>query len=321
MQTEVARLSQEVSTGRMADVGLNLGAETSRAATLHFDSDALGGLIDSNGQLSQRLVRSQSALGQLTSGANDFLNQVIATRDSNSPIGALASSALSGFIADANASDGKDYLFSGINTAIKPLADFTSGPKAAIDAAFVAKFGVAPGDPAASTIDGASMSSFLDNEFAQLFNSSNWASTWSSAADQPTRNSISMHESVDTSVSANQPAIRNLAMAYSMVAALGTDTFGADARKAVLDHAAGLLGEANTGIVALQANLGTVQKQVSDATTQLSAQRDIIATRIGTLEGVDAAEAKTRIDTFATQIEMSYSLTAKLLQMSILNYA
>ena len=33
------------------------------------------------------------------------------------------------------------------------------------------------------------------------------------------------------------------------------------------------------------------------------------------------AEAKVKIDTLTTQIEMSYSLTAKLLQMSLLNYA
>ena len=64
-----------------------------------------------------------------------------------------------------------------------------------------------------------------------------------------------------------------------------------------------------------------VQNQVSDATERLTTQQSILETQIDSLEGVDASQAKVKIDTLTTQIEMSYSLTAKLLQMSLLNYA
>ena len=64
-----------------------------------------------------------------------------------------------------------------------------------------------------------------------------------------------------------------------------------------------------------------MQNQVTDATNRLKAQQTILQTRIGTLEGVDPAEAKVQIDQLTTQIEMSYSLTGKLLQISLLNYA
>jgi flagellar hook-associated protein 3 FlgL len=53
----------------------------------------------------------------------------------------------------------------------------------------------------------------------------------------------------------------------------------------------------------------------------LTVQGDILETRIGALEGVDPMEAKVRIDTLTTQIEMSYALTVRFLEMSILNYA
>ena len=66
---------------------------------------------------------------------------------------------------------------------------------------------------------------------------------------------------------------------------------------------------------------GACRAQVSSATDRVKAQQAIVEDRIGTLEGVDPAEAKVKIDTLTTQIEMSYSLTAKLLQISILNYA
>ena len=47
---------------------------------------------------------------------------------------------------------------------------------------------------------------------------------------------------------------------------------------------------------------------------------DLVDRRINVLEGVDPAEAKTRLDTLTTQLQMSYATTAKVMQLSILNY-
>ncbi|HZP19792.1 MAG TPA: flagellar hook-associated family protein [Bauldia sp.] len=319
-QAEMTRLGKEISTGRMADVGLNLGAGTGQAATLHIDVGALSALVDSNGAVVQRLRQSQTALTKLSDGANRFLQQLVMSRDSGAALGGTASIALSGFIGDANASDGDQYLFGGVNSSIAPLADYASGPKAVVDAAFTARFGFPPGDPAASSISAADMNDFLDNQFAALFADPDWGSNWSSASDAPIRNRISTTETVDTSVSANQQAIRRLAMAYTMVSGLGVDSLGTDARKAVIDKAISVLGSAIDGVTALGQSLGGTEARVSSATDSLDAQRDILTSRIQTLEGVDPAEAKVRIDTLSTQIEMSYSLTVKFLQMSILNY-
>jgi flagellar hook-associated protein 3 FlgL len=131
---------------------------------------------------------------------------------------------------------------------------------------------------------------------------------------------IAPGETIVSSGSANEPAMRMLAMVYSVVASLGVDKLGADARQAVLDKASSVVGDAVSDLTSLQAVIGTTQNRVKDATDRLTAQQAIIERRIGVLEGVDPAEAKIKIDTLSTQIEMSYSLTAKLLQMSILNY-
>jgi flagellar hook-associated protein 3 FlgL len=106
-----------------------------------------------------------------------------------------------------------------------------------------------------------------------------------------------------------------------MVGYLAVDGLGAEARSAVLDKAISMLGTAVDGLVELQASIGAVENRLGDATERLTAQQATLASRIDALEGVDPAEAKVRIDTLTLQIEMSYSLTAKLLQMSILNYA
>jgi flagellar hook-associated protein 3 FlgL len=53
----------------------------------------------------------------------------------------------------------------------------------------------------------------------------------------------------------------------------------------------------------------------------MAEEQDVVEARLASLEGVDPYEAKVRVDTLSTQIEMSYSLTNKILRLSILNYA
>ncbi len=323
MQNELARLNEEVVTSRMADVGLTLGARTAQSVSLHIDYDSLSSLIDSNSQVSSRLDQQQSALDTLRTGADDFLQSLIdgQTSGGGATLVETAKSALASFTQTVNASDGHDYLFGGINSSSAPLAEYDSGPGDAVTAAFTAKFGFPPDDPAAADITGDEMSDFLDNEFDALFADSSWGADWSSASDQVTSNRIDTTTTVSTSVSANEPAMRKLVEAYTMVGYLGLDGLSSDAQQAILDKANTLVGSGNDGLVEIQASLGGVQNQVTDATDRLKTQQSILTTHIDSLEGVDAAEAKVQIDTLTTQIEMSYSLTAKLLEISLLNYA
>ena len=323
MQRELARLNQEVVTSRIADVGLNLGARTAQSVSLHVDSSALAAMVDGNSAIATRLQQQQSALDTMRSGADDFVQALISgqTSGSGGTIAQTARSALSSFTQTVNASDGRNYLFGGINSANAPLTQYDAGPGAAVEAAFTAKFGFPPDDPAAANITGAEMSDFLDNEFDALFADPAWGNTWSSASDQVISNHIDPTTTVTTSVSANEPAMRKLAEAYSLVGYLGLAGLGDSAQKAILTKANALADSGNDGLVEIQGSLGGVQNQVTAASDRLKTQQSILETRIGSLEGVDAADAKVKIDTLTTQIEMSYSLTSKLLQMSLLNYA
>jgi flagellar hook-associated protein 3 FlgL len=212
-------------------------------------------------------------------------------------------------------------LFGGINTSVPPIAAYDSGPGAAVDAAFLARFGITQDDPAASSISASDMADFLDNEFADLFADPAWGSVWSSASDQPLTARVSATETIVTSVSANEPAMRKLAEFYTMVASLGVDSLGEQARQVLLNKAVALGGEAISELINVQADVGLNQVRLKDAEERLSLQQDIIKRRLGELEGVDPAEAKVNFDMLSTEVEMSYSLTARLLRMSLLNYA
>lgn len=319
-QAELTKLSEEIVTGRMSDAGRDLGARSAQAASLHIDLGAYGSAILSNNFTAKRLDQTQSALDSLTKDAQAFLQQLIASHDSGNPVGQHATLALAGFTDTANVFDGQSYLFGGINSAVPPMTDYVDGPKAVVDSAFLAEFGLSQDDPARKTISAADMAAFLDGAFAGLFDDPDWGANWSSASDQAMRSRISPGEALDTSVTANEPAMRKLAMVYTMVSALGVDGLGADARQTVVDKAIELLGTAISGLVGVQADVGIRQNRVADATERLKVQQSIIETRLGSLEGVDPVEAKVRIDTLSTQIEMSYSLTTRIMRLSILNY-
>jgi len=321
MQSEMVRLNTEIVTGRMADVGLNLGSGTAQSVTLHIDLEALDALAASNETVASRLTQTQAALEGMRSGAESFLSVLVSANSTDSPrvLVQAAQSALDSFVAGANASDGRSYLFGGINSGTAPIT--TNGtPQAAIDAAFLAKFGFAQDDPAAASIDAADLADFLDHEFADLFGDPEWGTSWSSASDQTLSARISPGETLSASVSANDTAMRKLAQVYSMVARLGMDGMSSAASDVIINKATELLGRGIDDMVVLQSGVGEMQNRVGAARERIATQQTILGTRIGTLEGVDPAEAKVKIDTLSTQIEMSYSLTAKLLQMSLLNY-
>src|SRR4051794_8833107 len=77
-QAALAEASKEATTGRFADVGLELGARTGGDGPLRADLSVDDQLDDTNGLVSGRLDIPQSRIPQLGSTATDFLKDLIA---------------------------------------------------------------------------------------------------------------------------------------------------------------------------------------------------------------------------------------------------
>ena len=159
--------------------------------------------------------------------AEAFQKDLLAARNSangGSIIAQPASANLQSLLATLNVTMDGQYLFGGINTGVAPMQDYAAGSpsKTAIDAAFLATFGFAQNSPLASGITAADMQTFLDTTLQAEFADPAWGANWSTATDQVMRSRISTTQTIDTSVSANEPAFRKLAMAYTMLSDLGT---------------------------------------------------------------------------------------------------
>lgn len=332
-QVELAKLNQELVSGRFADVTLMLGHRSGQTVTLRQEYEEILGIKDSNGRTLARLEVTDNALTGLLDTANTYLKSLVSLPPQErgpEVIRRDATQNLSALISGLNAFSDGQYVFGGTNTQAQPITDYADGPpasanKAAVDAAFTAFFGFPPTDTAqVATITAAQMTTFLADTppgpFASLFEPAGWKATWSDAADEGMRSRVSTTDVVETSISANEKAMRKLAQAYTMIRDLGTESLVKPAFNVLVEKAIGVLGGAVQELISVQAKNGVSLARVKEADAKISVQKDILSKHIGGMESVDPAETKVRIDSLMTQIQMSYSLTGRLQQLSLVNY-
>jgi flagellar hook-associated protein 3 FlgL len=324
-QSALSKASTEATTGRFADVGLELGATTGGDLTLRADMSFADQLVDTNGLVAGRLDVTQNRITQLGSTATDFLKDLIAARSTDGGgriVMPPASSNLQDLIGALNVSYNGSYLFSGINTQNTPITAYTAGSasKNQVDADFLSTFGFSQSSASVSSITPAQMQSFLNTTFDAEFASPAWNTNWSTATDQTMQSRISTTEVVDTSVSANQTGFRKLAEAYTMMSDLGNVNLNQTTFQTVVDKAIGLVGSAITDLATLGGNVGVVQQRLTTATDKLNAQKDILNNQIVDMEKVDPAEASVRVNTLQTQIQTALALTSQLQKISLINY-
>jgi flagellar hook-associated protein 3 FlgL len=325
-QMELTRAQKELQTGKVADTGLALGAGTARTVSLTRDFERMQGIVDSNSLISGRLKITQDALKQIAEASQTFLS-TLTTSSSGDALGnvtqASARTMLDQLTGILNTSYNGEHIFAGTNTDVTPIDDFTapgSGAKAAFDAAFQAHFGFPKTDPATASITAAEMDGFLASAVEPQFLGGGWEANWSSATDQKIVSRVTLTETTETSVSANDVGMRKLAMAAATITDLFDGNLGPGARQALIDRAFTLVSEAVGSIADLQATTGLIEKRVSDATARLNVQIDLFERQIGNLVSVDPYEAKTRVDALLGQVEVSYALTARFQQLSLLRF-
>jgi flagellar hook-associated protein 3 FlgL len=327
LQSELVKAQTEAATGRAQDVGLKLGARTGQSVSLARDVERLGGLVDSNKVVAARLTATQGALDQLNTTAQDFLATLTSALSGDLDTGITRSSgaaALEAMTGIVNSGFNGEHIFAGVNTDVRPLEPYSASPpstgKAAMDAAFEDFFGFPRSSPDVATINAAQMQSFIETALEPLFLGSGWTSSWSNASDQGIVTRISLTETAETSVSANEIGVRRLAMASAMVGDLLAPPLGDAAVNAVVRKAVDLSTAAVGGIADLQSRTGVTEQRVDAASERLAAQVDLFEIHINDLEGIDPYEASTRVTTLLTQIETSYSLTARIQQLSLIRF-
>src|SRR5262245_11508945 len=327
-QAELTKAQKEVATGRVADVGLALGARTGQSVSFSRDLERLQGMVDTNALASSRLSSTQNLLGDVTKTAQSFLATLTNSLSGDASAQLTLTDArgtLQALTTTLNSSYNGEHVFAGTNTDVQPINDYTaagSPNKAAFDAGFFSYFGFTQSEPAAANITAAQMDNFLTTVVEPMFLGAGWQGAWSNATDQGINSRIALNETVETSLSANEIGIRKLAMAAATVFDLfdTTSQVGLTARKTLLNRAVSLVGEGIADVANLAAKTGIVENRVKNASDRINMQSDLLQKNIIDLEAVDPYEASTRVSTLLQQIESSYALTARIQQLSLVKF-
>lgn len=327
-QSEIQKLQKEAVTGRHADVGIALGAQTSSSVSLNRDVMRFETILDSNTLVTQRLSASQLAMDLMSDSAQQMLEAFIAANGADDADRlAIArrdvEASLDAFTSAANTSSNGEYLFSGINSDVRPLEDYQSAgsaPKAAFDASFLGHFGFAQDDPAAAGITAAQMDDFLTNVLEPSFSGAAWTTDWSSASDTNISSRIRRNEVVESSVNINANGMRNFGLAAVIGIELLDTPLTSEVRAVVNARAIQHAGQAVTGIDNERSSLGVSENRVAKANVSLESQIRIVRLHLYDIEGVDAYEASTRMNALLDQVETSYTITARIQQLNLMSY-
>ncbi|MDX8323396.1 flagellar hook-associated family protein [Rhizobium rhizogenes] len=344
-QLEMTNLNTELTTGKHADLGVTLGANTARSLDLNRDVDRLSSLVSVNSIATQRLKSSQAALDGMAKAAQEIQKVLVPNTSSAAPtlatVAKTISNAFNTFTGFANTAVSGEFLFSGINTDVKPIDDyFAEGStlKAAYEVelnAFMATQTPAVGNIADLSKDQAA--AFM-TRIEGVFNGTTpvtnpphsdltagqnydfWTTYGSKASDTNMTSRISQNEVVETSTNSNSQGMRYFAMTAMTAMTFLDDKVPSDVRELVATRSVTNIGTVISGLNQQQSQLGLSESRVSKANDSLAAQKKIIETHLLDIEGIDTYEVKTRLDLLQQQIEIAYSLTSRLQKMSLVNY-
>jgi flagellar hook-associated protein 3 FlgL len=109
-------------------------------------------------------------------------------------------------------------------------------------------------------------------------------------------------------------------MAATMVSQLLAGNVSQEARQTLVSRALTLVGESLSDLGQTRAQTGIAQQRVADANTRMNTQIDLFNRHVLDLEGVDPYEAANRVNDLVSHIQTSFALTARIQQLSLLNF-
>lgn len=318
-QVKLANASTEMQSGRLADVGATIGYKTGISVSFRQDLERIGAISTSNKSVASRMKVAQVAMTGMKDAADKFASSTLTnmgTTFSTAAVAVEAKAQLNAMFDKLNTNYEGGYIFGGLNSDVKPMTGyFGTAAQTQVQTAFTALTGGTP-----SSVTPAAMETWLNTTFAGFFTPANWDANWSDASSNNIRTRISTNEMIETSVNATDDAFRMMAMAYTMMADLSNEQLDVDTQKVVARKAQEMISAAAAGVTKLQAALAIPEQRVADANDRIEIQKDVLELRIFQLEGVDENEAALRVDALKKEIDISYAITGKLQDLSILKY-
>lgn len=310
---DIARLAEEVATGRSADIAARLSGDFSYLADIERSLGTLQGYRTSSSEAGTFAAGMQAALSRVQD-----IGMTLSTR--------LVESADSGITAVTSATaresvDSFDRIVSALNTQIAGRSLFAgnaTGRAPLISAqTMLAELRIAAAGQ--TTADG--VQAALDDWFDSAAGGfQSLAYTGSTNGLDPFH--LGANESVDLDLKANSAAIR------ALLKQVGLAAMAADQSLALpTDERADLLRRSGEGLIAVQdditelrADLGFAEARIEDSKVRQAAEKSSLELARSMLLGVDPFETASKLTDAQQKLESLYAVTARLSRLTLSDF-
>ena len=296
LRTQIGKTSTEATTGRYEDLTLHLSGRIGKAM---LGQKALADISTDREVLNLRASRL-SLVQESSSGiAANMLSAIGGEHETDVGIAARdAKAALSASLSSLNARYGDRFLFAGDATSTLPFSD---------QSALLADIELI----ADSATDSADFATQLDDYFTSP--TGGWLQNiyqGSTTASDP------------ESVTADNDAIKSLIRDLAVLAISGPDgpLASLDGYKTLVQETSLSLSSSETQITNLRADLGVYEERNAIEQKTLDTEETVLTASFNDLTARDQYEAATELQSLQTTLEASYLITARLSQLSLLNY-
>ncbi|MFM7336179.1 MAG: flagellin [Tabrizicola sp.] len=310
LRGQVQRASQEVASGKHADIGLALRGDYSRVLAVDASLSRLAAFKATATDAAFHTAAQQSAIRGLSQLASGISTQLMGARDVSTPaqINTLASDTrgrLGSAIGLLNTQASGRAIFAGQATDSVPLGT-ADDMLAALETAAV------------GATTAAQVSAAVTTWFADPLGYGAFYQGGAALSGAP----IAPGETADLSTTAMDPAIRDTLAGLATAALLDRGILaGNTEERARLAATAGQsLTRSEEDRITLSARIGTVEAQIESARTRNSAEETSLGILRSDIGSVDPYEAATRLETLRAQLESLYLVTARVSRLSLTEY-
>lgn len=312
IKSELGVLSQRLSTGRVDDLTAHLRGETTRYAGINHSLAQLDSYLSMASETQQTLSAMQTVLQGVDAVRSETAGQLLLLDTQTMPaqVDEVADAVRGRFetmVSSLNTRYAERSLFGGAATDTPPLA---SGD------AMLADIQTAIG-AATTQADITTAIEFWFDDPAGGFATMGYQGDLGPAFEKR----VSENRSVDIDVRADDPAIRDTLKAMALAAVTSEiPTLTNETKRGLLQDAGLRMFVASDGLVAAQSRLGFSEGTVERTMVEMGAQRTSLATVKNDLSLADPFDNASRLQAVQLQLETHYAVTARMSQLSLVDY-
>ena len=312
IKTDLARLTQELSSGRVKDVTAHLGEGTARFAGIDYSLDQAAAFLRVGDETAQYLTQVQNVLARVdglrVETASDLL--LIGDGSSDAQVSEAALSARDTFavmVETLNTRLGDRAILGGAAVDRAPLAaadvmlaDLTTAIGGATDAATIL---AAVDDWFSNPTAGFAVTGYLGDTGAM-----------------PEKR-VSETRSFTMQARADDPGIVAV-LRDAAVAALANDlpTIDIATRRSLLQSAGQGLMTGASGLVAVQARVGYLEAGVADAQAEMNGRKAALAMARNEMISADPFETATALQAVQVQLETHFSALSRMARLNLTRF-